>query len=58
MPRMKVVFHRLAAQEYRCARDWYADRSAEAAENFCIAVDQAVLRISSDSGFLPKLGHH
>ena len=56
MPGVRVVFHRLAAREYRCARDWYADRAAKAAENFRIAVDQAVSRISSDSEFLPKLG--
>ena len=56
MPDVRVVFHQLAAREYRYARDWYADRAAEAAEDFCIAVDQAVSRISSDSEFLPKLG--
>ncbi|NQT39920.1 MAG: hypothetical protein HQ581_20675 [Planctomycetes bacterium] len=39
MPGASVVFHRLAAREYRAARGWYADRAAEAAENFRIAVD-------------------
>lgn len=56
MPGARVVFHRLAAREYRSARDWYADRSAETAGKFRIAVDQAVSRISSESEFLPKLG--
>ncbi len=56
MPEVTVVFHRLAAREYRSALDWYAERTTEAAENFEIAVDQAVSRISSNSEFLPKLG--
>ncbi len=56
MPSLSVVFHRLAAREYRSARDWYAERSSEAAENFRIAVDHAVSRISSEREFLPKLG--
>ena len=56
MPGASVLFHRLAAREYRSARDWYAERAAEATENFRIAVDQAVSRISSQSEFLPKLG--
>ena len=51
-----VVFHRLAAREYCSARDWYADRAVEAAENFRLAVDRAVSRISSQSESLPKLG--
>ncbi len=55
MPGSGVVFHRLAAREYRSARQWYADRSVLAAENFRIAVDQAVVRISSQSESLPKL---
>ncbi len=56
MPGVTVVFHPLAAREYRSARDWYAERAVEAAESFRIAVDQAVSRISSQSEFLPKLG--
>ena len=56
MPALSVAFHRLAAAEYRSARDWYADRSADVARDFCIALDQAVSRISSRSEFLPKLG--
>ncbi len=54
MPGASVVFHRLAAREYRSARDWYADRAAQAAENFRIAVDRAVSRISSESESLPQ----
>ena len=55
MPDVSVVFHRLAAREYRSARDWYADRAPEVAENFRIAVDRAVSRISSRKESLPKL---
>ena len=42
MPTMEVIFHRLAAREYRSARDWYAERSPDVAEQFRIAVDRAV----------------
>ncbi len=55
MPTREVIFHRLAAREYRTARDWYRQRSVEAAERFCIAVDRAVSRIFSDVDSLPKL---
>ncbi len=56
MSSKRVVFHRVAAQEYRSARDWYADRSPRTADNFRAAVDQAVGRIASESNLLPKLG--
>ncbi|HQI27704.1 MAG TPA: hypothetical protein PLT20_06420 [Sedimentisphaerales bacterium] len=42
MPVTQVIFHRLAAREHRSARDWYSQRSAEAAERFRIGVDKAV----------------
>ncbi len=56
MPGVRVAFHRLAAREYRSARDWYADRAAEAAEDFRMAVDRAMSRISTQIESLPKLG--
>lgn len=40
-----VVFHRLAAREYRLARSWYRHRSRSAAERFCAEVDRVVERI-------------
>lgn len=42
MPVTQVIFHRLAAPEYRSARDRHLQRSAEAAERFRIGVDKAV----------------
>lgn len=50
-----VVFHRLAAREYRDSRDWYAVRSASVAERFRIAVDRAVDRIAAEAEALPVL---
>jgi len=55
MPTAQVIFHRLAAREYRSARDWYRERSVEVAERFWIAVDQAVSRIVADADSLPVL---
>jgi hypothetical protein len=55
MPPSQVVFHRLAAREYRSARDWYSTRSAEAAEGFRIGVDRAVHRVMVDAEALPHL---
>lgn len=55
MPATQVIFHRLAVREYRSARGWYSQRSAEAAERFRIGVDKAVDRIVSDAGALPHL---
>src|SRR4051794_18100906 len=37
-----VVFHRLAAQEYRRARNWYSRRSRPTAPRFVRAVNRAV----------------
>lgn len=42
-----VIFHRLAAREYRAARDWYAERSRETGARFRTAVDRAVKRIGT-----------
>jgi toxin ParE1/3/4 len=55
MPPSNVVFHRLAAREYRSARDWYAARSTEVAERFRVSVDRAVDRITSEAESLPHL---
>jgi toxin ParE1/3/4 len=55
MPTSEVRFHRLAAREHRAAKNWYRERSAEAAERFRIAVDKAVSRIVSDADSLPTL---
>jgi hypothetical protein len=55
MPAAQVVFHRLAAREYRSARDWYRERSAEVALRFCLAVDRAVHRIVTDAESLPTV---
>lgn len=55
MPDRSVVFHRLAAREYRLARDWYAARSVEVAERFRIAVDQAAERIAVETDLLAAL---
>jgi toxin ParE1/3/4 len=43
---LAVVFHRLAAREYRLARSWYRRRSRSAAERFRAEVDRVVERIS------------
>ncbi len=56
MPQTEVVFHRLAAREYRLARDWYAARSADVAERFRAAVDRAVDRVSTKRAMLARLG--
>ena len=48
-----VVFHRLAAREYRNSRDWYAARSDSVAERFRIAVDRAVARVEAEADALP-----
>jgi plasmid stabilization system protein ParE len=46
MPGIEVVFHELAAKEYRAARRWYRKRSPTAADNFRNAIDQVVRRIA------------
>jgi hypothetical protein len=50
-----VSFNRLAIEEYREVRSWYADRSPAALENFIDAVDAAVTRIERECESLPKL---
>ena len=41
-----VVFHRLAASEYRLARSWYRRRSPSAAGRFRAQVNRVVERMS------------
>jgi hypothetical protein len=45
---MDVRFHRLAAQEYRFAFDWYRQRQGSVAGHFRDAVDNAIARILID----------
>lgn len=42
----EVVFHHLAAREYRSALSWYRQHSPTAAERFRVEVDRVVERIS------------
>lgn len=55
MHRRRVSFNRLAIQEYREARDWYANRSSNAPGNFVAAVDAAIRRIVEDLDTLPVI---
>ncbi len=55
MPAAQVIFHRLAAREYRSSRDWYAKRSLDVAQRFRIAVERAADRIATDPDALPVL---
>lgn len=53
----EAIFHRLAAREYRLAREWYAVRSRVVAERFATAVGTAVLRIeASPDSFATLIG--
>lgn len=58
MPTLEVIFHRLAAREYRLAREWYAERSPDVAGRFQTAVDRAVERIVTARDSLPPLGEN
>jgi hypothetical protein len=55
MPVCHISFHRLAAREYRLARDWYRERSIDVVQRFALAVDRAVSRIECDAESLPIL---
>ena len=50
-----IIFHRLAAREYRSARDWYSERLTGVAERFRLGLDRAVNRIVADADGLPRL---
>jgi len=56
MPKSDVVYHRLAAREYRSARRWYAEQSPSAADRFRNAVGASVERIAADYEALPHMG--
>lgn len=51
----EAIFHRLAARDYRLAREWYADRSRIVAERFTAAVGAAVARITTEPDSFPSL---
>jgi plasmid stabilization system protein ParE len=44
----EIHFHRLAAKEYRQARQWYAQRSRKALRRFVSAVDAALSQIAAN----------
>jgi plasmid stabilization system protein ParE len=48
MPPASVAFHRLAAQEFRQARSWYAQRSRRTALRFIQTLDTALQQIAND----------
>ena len=41
----KCQFDPIAANEYEAAYSWYIEQSAKAAENFVIAIDEAISAI-------------
>jgi len=55
MSASQILFHRLAAREYRSARNWYRARSVKVAQRFGMAVDRAADRIIADAESLPVL---
>ena len=46
MAQIDVVFHELAAKEYRSARRWYRKRSPTTAERFRMAMEEVVRQIA------------
>jgi len=46
---IQVDFHPEATVEFSESAEWYAERSSKAAREFLVAVDVAILSISSDS---------
>lgn len=50
-----AIFHRLAAREYRLARDWYTSRSAGVGKRFTTAVGDAIVRIEQSPESLADL---
>jgi putative addiction module component (TIGR02574 family) len=47
-PMAQVLFHRLAAREYKLARSWYAEKSDATAQRFVNEIDRCVQRIAAD----------
>jgi len=48
-------FHRLAAKEYRAARERYRKQNPAVAERFSAAIDAAVMKISGNPEMHPQL---
>jgi plasmid stabilization system protein ParE len=44
----KCRFDPIAANEYEAAYSWYIERSIKAADNFVIAIDEAITAISTN----------
>jgi plasmid stabilization system protein ParE len=53
-----VIFHRLAAREFRLARSWYAQRSERAALRFIEAIEVALQQIAADPERWPLYDHN
>ncbi len=51
-----VRFHRLAADEFRSAYQWYANQSPATAVRFAIAIDSVIQRIISPASGAPFRG--
>jgi plasmid stabilization system protein ParE len=49
MPNRLVLFHYLAAREYRSAVRWYAQRSPAAAQRFHQAIDRVIERLQDNA---------
>lgn len=56
MPPIEVRFHPEAADEVETARQWYAERSAPAAEAFLVELDLAVERVREAPHRWPRYG--
>lgn len=50
-----AIFHRLAAREYRLAKEWYTSRSTSVGQRFSAAVGDAVGRIEQSPESLALL---
>lgn len=50
-----AIFQRLAAREYRLAREWYASRSARVGSRFIAAVGDAIDRVEQSPDSLAHL---
>jgi plasmid stabilization system protein ParE len=51
----EVSFNRLAVNDFREARDWYAERSADVSKRFVKAIDAAVRRITKSPESFPVI---
>jgi len=46
--RYKCRFNPVAANEYEAAYSWYIERSIKAADNFVLAVDEAIIAVCAN----------